>query len=110
VKQVLSILLQNQPDALVRLVGVVYRRGFAVESLSVTQAAQPNCALVTAVVSESQPESTQLLNQIRKLVHVINAEMLPSDTVIPLITTVPKSTHCPLPASLAVPIGHTMLR
>nr|WP_173813078.1 ACT domain-containing protein [Dendrosporobacter quercicolus]NSL49934.1 hypothetical protein [Dendrosporobacter quercicolus DSM 1736]SDM57082.1 ACT domain-containing protein [Dendrosporobacter quercicolus] len=78
-KQILSITLKNQPDALVRLVGVVYRRGFAVESLSVTPAPMPNYACVKAVVNDCLPPSGQLLQQIRKLVHVESAELLPTD-------------------------------
>lgn len=78
-KQILSITLKNQPDALVRLVGVVYRRGFAVESLSVTPAPEPDYACVKAVVNDCSPASCHLLHQIRKLIHVESAELLPAD-------------------------------
>lgn len=78
-KQILSITLKNQPDALVRLVGVVYRRGFAVESLSVAPALQPDYACIKAVVNDCSPPSGQLLQQIRKLVHVESAELISTD-------------------------------
>jgi len=91
VKQVLSILLKNQPDALVRLIGVVYRRGFAVESLSVTPAQEPAYTCVQAVINDCSA-STQLLHQVRKLVPVVSADILSADAVLPK-TSLPFSSR-----------------
>ncbi|QJW48780.1 hypothetical protein HA075_26140 [bacterium BFN5] len=82
-KQVISILLKNQPDALVRLIGVVYRRGYAVESLSVTPSQEPAYACVQAVINDCSASSSQLVHQVRKLVPVVSADILSADTTSP---------------------------
>lgn len=80
-KQGLSIVLKNQPDALVRLIGVVYRRGFSVESLSVMPAEQPDYTCVQAIIGDCTAPSSQLLNQVRKLVPVVSADFFPTPEV-----------------------------
>lgn len=82
-KQVLSILLKNQPDALVRLIGVVYRRGYAVESLSVTPSQEATYACVQAVINDCSASTNQLLHQVRKLVPVVSADILSADSILP---------------------------
>ena len=74
-KQTVSILLRNQEDALIRLLGVLYRRGYPVESLTVVPDRQQDHVRITATVYCGQPESSQLLRYIAKLIDVVTAEI-----------------------------------
>lgn len=105
-KQVLSILLKNQPDALVRLIGVVYRRGFAVESLSVTPAQEPTYACVQAVINDCSATSNQLLHQVRKLVPVVSADILSADTILPKTSLPFPSRHLNTQSEITISLPH----
>ncbi|MEN6566541.1 MAG: acetolactate synthase small subunit [Veillonellales bacterium] len=80
--QILSILLQHQDDSLVRLTGLIYRRGYWVESLLAVPDDKLECIRVTAVVSGHNKRSGQLLPNILKLVGVIHADIRPDKSAI----------------------------
>lgn len=73
-KQGLSVLVHHRPDTLVRFTGLLYRRGYLLESLDLSQADQPGMSQITAVVEGADSEN--LLRHIRKLVEVVKAEPL----------------------------------
>ena len=77
-KQTVSILLRNQEAALFRLMGVFYRRGYLIEGLSMAPEDQDHVR-ISASVSCSGPESSQLLRHLANLIDVIAVEVLPND-------------------------------
>ncbi|WP_170233179.1 ACT domain-containing protein [Sporomusa termitida] len=72
-KQGISIILKRQGDSLVRLTGLLYRRGYVIESLSVEPDSCQGHVQVTAVVT-SQAAPRQLLSHVAKLVDVVKVE------------------------------------
>ncbi len=76
-KQVLSVVLRNQADALIRFTGLCYRRGIAIESLSFATAPQTDEVRFRAVLLCEKSAAERLHRQIAKLIGVIFAELGP---------------------------------
>ena len=66
-RQVLSILVQNQPGVLVRVASMFARRGFNIESLAVGVTERDDYSRITAVVAGAQPVISQVVKQLEKL-------------------------------------------
>lgn len=73
-KQGISITLRTQGDSLVRLTGLLYRKGYIVESLSVGPDSCHGHVQVNAVVTNSQAAPRQLYSHVSKLVGVVKVE------------------------------------
>lgn len=73
-KQGISIILKRQGDALVRLTGLLYRRGYVIESLSVEPDSCQEHVQVTAVVTNNQAAPRQLYSHVAKLIDVVKVE------------------------------------
>lgn len=69
-KHVLSILVENQPGVLSRVTGLVSRRGFNIESLSVGPVEDPAMSHVTMVVDADDVALEQISKQLHKLISV----------------------------------------
>ena len=69
-KHVLSILVENQPGVLSRVTGLVSRRGFNIESLSVGPVEDPTMSHVTMVVDADDVALEQITKQLHKLISV----------------------------------------
>jgi acetolactate synthase small subunit len=76
--QTVSILLRNQEDALLRLLGVFYRRGYLIESLSMAPDCEDHVSII-AKISCSQLEVGRLMRYVANLVDVVTTEVLSSD-------------------------------
>jgi len=76
VKQVLSILVQNQPGVLVRVVSMFSRRGFNIDSLTVGTTQVPEYSRITVVVYGNEAIITQVVKQLSKLVEVLAVRIL----------------------------------
>lgn len=61
-RHVLSILLENEPGALSRVVGLFSARGYNIESLTVASTEDPTVSRMTIV----SPGSTEIIEQITK--------------------------------------------
>lgn len=75
-KQVLSILVQNQPGVLVRVASMFSRRGFNIDSLTVGVTQDPEYSRITAVVCGDQATVDQVTKQLDKLVEVVAVQNL----------------------------------
>ncbi|WP_312423795.1 acetolactate synthase small subunit [Anaerospora hongkongensis] len=75
-KQVLSILVQNQPGVLVRVVSMFSRRGFNIDSLTVGTTQVPEYSRITVVVYGNEAIITQVVKQLSKLVEVLAVRIL----------------------------------
>ena len=70
-KHTLSILLQNEAGALVRVAGLFSARAFNIDSLTVAATQDPAVSQLTLVMHGADEAVDQLIKQTRKLVDVI---------------------------------------
>lgn len=74
-KKSFSVLMQDQPDTLVRLTGLLYRRGYLVENISAESSCEEKKVLIKMVIRNCKA-TNQLLQQIYKLCNVVAVEVL----------------------------------
>ena len=70
-KHVLSVTVRDQPGVLMRIAGLFARRGFNIESLSVSQSEAPGISRTTFVVSGEDRTIEQVEKQLQKLIDVL---------------------------------------
>ena len=69
-KHVLTLLVDNDPGVLQRVVGLISRRGFNIESLSVGPTENPALSHITLVALGDEVSFEQITKQLHKLVPV----------------------------------------
>jgi acetolactate synthase-1/3 small subunit len=69
-RHVLSVLVQNRPGVLSRVTGLISRRGFNIESLSVGPTEDITKSRVTAIVDADDVAYEQIVKQLNKLISV----------------------------------------
>jgi acetolactate synthase-1/3 small subunit len=75
-KHVLSILLENQPGVLSRIVGLFSGRGYNIESLCVAVTTDPNVSRATLVTKADPQAIEQIKKQLNKLINVAKVHEL----------------------------------
>ena len=80
-RTVLSALVENEPGVLSTISGLVSRRQFNIESLTVGTTTNPETSRVTLVIEEADPEIRQVEKQLDKVVNVISVRELGDDAV-----------------------------
>ena len=70
-RHTISILLQNEAGALVRVAGLFSARGFNIDSLTVAATQDPAVSRLTLVMQGADRAVEQLTKQTRKLLDVI---------------------------------------
>ena len=81
-KYVLSILVENKPGVLQRVTGLISRRGFNIESLSVGPTENPSMSRITVVVTADAVAYEQITKQLHKLISVHKITDLTKDSAI----------------------------
>src|SRR5919205_4134041 len=81
--QIISVLLENKPGALMRVTGVLSARGYNIESLTVARTLDPELSRMTIVVDVDAALRQQVIKQMNKLVNVLQAADL---TETPAVT------------------------
>jgi acetolactate synthase-1/3 small subunit len=71
--QIISLLVENKPGALMRIAGVLSARGYNVESLTVARTLDPELSRMTIAVDVEAPLRQQVIKQMNKLVNVLQA-------------------------------------
>src|SRR5437773_8358069 len=71
--QVISLLLENKPGALMRVTGLLGARGYNIESLTVARTLDPELSRMTIVVDVDAALRHQVIKQMNKLVNVLQA-------------------------------------
>jgi acetolactate synthase-1/3 small subunit len=71
--QVISLLVENKPGALMRVTGVLSARGYNIESLTVARTLDPELSRMTIAVDIEPQLRTQVIKQMNKLVNVLQA-------------------------------------
>ena len=72
-QQLISLLVENKPGALMRVAGVLTSRGYNIESLTVAKTIDPSLSIMTIVAEVSEQGRELLIKQISRLVNVIKA-------------------------------------
>ena len=80
-RTVISALVEDEPGVLARVSGLVSRRQFNIESLTVGTTTNPETSRITLVIEEPDPGVRQVEKQLQKLVPVIAVQELGSDAV-----------------------------
>ena len=75
-KHVLSILVDNQPGVLSRIVGLFSGRGYNIESLCVAETMDPLVSRITIVTKANITGIEQINKQLNKLINVIKVHEL----------------------------------
>jgi acetolactate synthase-1/3 small subunit len=81
--QVIALLVENKPGALMRVTGVLSARGYNIESLTVARTLDPELSRMTIVVDVDNGLRQQVVKQMNKLVNVLQAtDMSESPAVV----------------------------
>ena len=75
-KHVLSILVDNQPGVLSRIVGLFSGRGYNIDSLCVAETMDPALSRITLVTEANEVVMEQINKQLNKLINVIKVHEL----------------------------------
>jgi acetolactate synthase-1/3 small subunit len=71
--QIISLLLENKPGALMRVTGLLTQRGYNIESLTVARTLDPELSRMTIVVDVDPTLRQQVIKQMNKLINVLQA-------------------------------------
>jgi acetolactate synthase-1/3 small subunit len=71
--QIISLLVENKPGALMRITGLLSQRGYNIESLTVARTLDPELSRMTIVVDVDATLRQQVIKQMNKLVNVLQA-------------------------------------
>jgi acetolactate synthase-1/3 small subunit len=74
--QLISLLVENKPGALMRITGVLSARGYNIESLTVARTLDATLSRMTIVVDIEPQLRSQVIKQMNKLVNVLQASDL----------------------------------
>lgn len=71
--QVISLLVENKPGALMRITGLLSARGYNIESLTVARTLDPTLSRMSIVVDVEPQLRAQVIKQMNKLINVLQA-------------------------------------
>jgi acetolactate synthase-1/3 small subunit len=74
--RVLSVLVEDGPNTLTKVSGVIRRRGFHVRSISVGPSSEPGRLRLTLQIDHGHAEADQVRKQLERLVEVVEVEDL----------------------------------
>jgi acetolactate synthase-1/3 small subunit len=74
--QVISLLVENKPGALMRITGLLSARGYNIESLTVARTLDPTLSRMSIVVDIEPSLRGQVIKQMNKLINVLQASDL----------------------------------
>ena len=80
--EVISLLVENKPGALMRITGVLSARGYNIESLTVARTLDPALSRMTIVVDVDAALRQQVIKQMNKLVNVLQAADLTDSAAV----------------------------
>ena len=81
-ERVISFIVSNQPGVLCRVAGLISRRGFNIESLTVGVTSNPALSRITIVMYAEDSVIEQVVKQIDKLLDVKAIKEIPADNGI----------------------------
>ncbi|WP_028324011.1 acetolactate synthase small subunit [Desulfatirhabdium butyrativorans] len=81
-KHVLTMLVDNQPGVLSRVVGLFSGRGFNIDSLCVAETMDPKVSRITLVTRANELLIEQIEKQLRKLINVIKVRRMTREKAV----------------------------
>jgi acetolactate synthase-1/3 small subunit len=81
-KHIMTMLVDNQPGVLSRVVGLFSGKGFNIESLCVAPTMDPLVSRITIVTMANPPVIEQIEKQLRKLINVIKLRDMTGDRAV----------------------------
>ena len=81
-KYILSVLVENKPGVLSRVTGMISRRGFNIESLTVAPTEDTTMSRMTIIVEADEVGYEQITKQLHKLVSVYKISDLTEEDAI----------------------------
>jgi len=82
VRHIISVLMENEPGALSRVVGLFSQRGYNIESLTVAPTEDPTLSRLTVTTIGEDEVIEQITKQLNKLVNVLKiVELDPEQSV-----------------------------
>lgn len=72
-QQVISLLMENKPGALMRVTGLLGQRGYNIESLTVARTLDETLSRMTITVDVEPQIRAQVIKQMNKLINVLQA-------------------------------------
>jgi acetolactate synthase I/III small subunit len=72
-QQIISLLMENKPGALMRVTGLLSQRGYNIESLTVARTLDPTLSRMTITVDVEPQTRSQVIKQMNKLINVLQA-------------------------------------
>ena len=78
----ISVLVANQPGALIRVSSLFSRRGINISSLNVVQTVNPEISRITLVAEGGAQEKEQIAKQLNKIYDVKKVELIETDSVM----------------------------
>ncbi|MDR2761272.1 MAG: acetolactate synthase small subunit [Planctomycetaceae bacterium] len=81
-RHVISTLVHNVPGVLSHIAGMLASRGYNIDSLAVGETENPQLSHMTFVVVGDTKVRDQVINQLQKIVTVINAEDITDDKLV----------------------------
>ena len=81
-KQIIGLLVHNHPGVLLRVTSLFTRRGFNIDSLTVSPAGIEGFSRMTIRMSGDDDQVEQFINQMLKIVDVKKAEVLPEESSV----------------------------
>ena len=91
--QLISLLVENKPGALMRVAGVLTSRGYNIESLTVAKTLDPTLSSMTIVAGVSEENRELLIKQITRLVDVVKAVDLTESKAVQRELALVKVSH-----------------
>ena len=76
-KQIIGLFVHNHPGVLLRVTSLISRRGFNIDSLTVSPAGVEGYSRMTIRINGDDDQVDQFVNQIMKIVDVKKAEVIP---------------------------------
>ena len=81
-KQIVTMLVDNQPGVLSRVAGLFSGKGFNIESLCTAPTMDPEVSRITIVTKANPPLMEQIQKQLRKLINVIKLRDMTGSKVV----------------------------
>ena len=81
-KQIIGLFVHNHPGVLLRVTSLISRRGFNIDSLTVSPAAVEGYSRMTIRINGDDGQVDQFINQMLNIVDVKKAEVLPEDASV----------------------------
>ncbi len=73
-RHIISLLLENQPGSLSRVVGLFSQRGYNIESLTVSPTDDPTLSRLNITTESSEMQLEQIQKQLHKLIDVLKVQ------------------------------------